>query len=59
MGYERKLSYEVEEKLINHGLVRVRKFREYSKERMEEAVKRLEELGPYIDKVIRESSKHE
>lgn len=57
MGCER--SYEVEEKLINNSLVRVRKFREYSRERMEEAIKRLEELGPYVDKVIRERSKYE
>jgi hypothetical protein len=52
------LEYETEEKLINKNLVRVRKFPEYSKERVEEAMRELEELSPYIEKVI-EESKHE
>lgn len=49
---------ECEEKIINNALVRVRRFPEYSKKRVEEAMKRLEELGPHIEKVI-EESKHE
>ncbi|MGQ9468350.1 MAG: hypothetical protein ACUVTD_00740 [Nitrososphaerales archaeon] len=52
------MEYEIEEKLINNNLVRIRKFPEYSKERVEKAMKELEELGPYIEKVI-EKSKHE
>jgi len=46
---------ECEERLLNNSLVRVRKFPDYSKERMDEAMRRLEELGPYIEKVIEES----
>jgi hypothetical protein len=53
-----ELEHEIEEKLINKNLVRVRKFPEYSKERVEEAMRELEELSPYIEKVI-EESKHE
>lgn len=49
---------EYEEKLVNNKLVKVRKFLEYSRERVEEAMRELEELGPYIEKVI-EESKHE
>jgi|YelNatPaOPRAMG01_1025707.scaffolds.fasta_scaffold304844_2 hypothetical protein len=52
------LEYEIEEKLINKNLVRVRKFPKYSKERVEEAMRELEELSPYIEKAI-EESKHE
>jgi hypothetical protein len=53
-----ELEHEIEEKLINKNLVRVRKSPEYSKERVEEAMRELEELSPYIEKVI-EESKHE
>jgi hypothetical protein len=52
------LEYEIEEKLINKNLVRVRKFPKYSKERVEEAMREPEELSPYVEKVI-EESKHE
>ena len=52
------LGYEIEEKLINKNLVSVRKFPKYSKERVEKAMRELEELNPYIEKVI-EESKHE
>jgi hypothetical protein len=53
-----RLEYEIEEKLINKNLVRVRRFPKYSKERVKEAMKELEELNPYVEKVIKES-KHE
>jgi D-serine dehydratase len=47
---------EYEEKLINNTLVRVMKFPKYTEEEMEEARERLRKLGPYIEKVLRESS---
>jgi len=59
-GYEKKMGYEVEEKLVNNSLVRVLKFPEYSKEEMEEARERLRRLSPHVEKVIQESkSKYE
>jgi len=52
-----RLEYEIEEKLINKNLVRVRRFPKYSKERVKEAMKELEELNPYVEKVIKESKR--
>ena len=51
------LEYEIEEKLINKNLVKVRRFPKYSKERVKEAMKELEELNPYVEKVIKESKR--
>jgi hypothetical protein len=53
-----ELEREVEERLINKNLVRVRKFPKYPRERVEEALRELEELSPYIEKAI-EESRHE
>jgi hypothetical protein len=52
------LECEVEERLVNKNLVRVRKFPKYPRERVEEALRELEELSPYIEKAI-EESRHE
>jgi hypothetical protein len=52
------LEYKTEGKQINKNLVRVRRSPRYSKEREEEAMRELEELSPYIGKVI-EKSRHE
>ncbi|MEM1525147.1 MAG: hypothetical protein QW618_03285, partial [Nitrososphaerales archaeon] len=46
---------EYEEKLINNTLVKIMKFPKYSKKEIGEARERLRKLGPYIEKVIRES----
>jgi ribosomal protein L17 len=54
-----KVGYKIEKKLINKNLIRVRRFPKYSKERIEEAMKELEELRPYIEKVIEESKNDE
>jgi hypothetical protein len=52
------LEYKTEGKQINKNPVRVRRSPRYSKEREEEAMRELEELSPYIGKVI-EKSRHE